>query len=76
VRDKGSGGTAGAASASKVANQVHATLSIDSKQEFEPQIGDFINSIGQTRRSDDVRAMSASPLTPDGWIALVAFMSA
>jgi hypothetical protein len=48
VRDKGSGGTAGIASASKTANQVHRTLSVDSKQDFRPQIADFINSIGQT----------------------------
>jgi hypothetical protein len=45
VKDKRPGGPAGAASASKAVNQVHPTLSINSKQEFRPQIADFINSI-------------------------------
>ncbi len=51
--------TARAASASKTANQVHHSLSIDAKQEARLLIGDFFNGIGQRRRFHDVRDMSA-----------------
>jgi hypothetical protein len=51
VRDKGSGSTAGAASASKAANQVHRSLSIDSTQELGPQIRDFFNGIDPSETS-------------------------